>query len=132
MILCIRCQQPTEPEDMMPRRRHCRPCQQRADRMSYYRHRFNKLEKVNRRRAAAYGCQIGPVDYALIYLVQIGQACDMCGQPTTPDNAEFDHIIPLADGGPHSEDNIRITHRTCNREASMRRFILSRVLNRLV
>jgi 5-methylcytosine-specific restriction endonuclease McrA len=132
MIICIRCQQPTEPCDMYPRRRHCRLCQQRADRMSYYRHRFARLEKVNRRRAVSYGCSIATVDYALIYLAQVGQPCGICGQPISPENIEFDHIIPLADGGSHSEENIRLTHRTCNREASMRRFILSRVLNRLV
>ncbi len=132
MIICIRCEQPTHPDDMYPRRRHCRACQQRADRMSYYRHRFAKLEKVSRRRAEQYGCPIEPVDYALIYLAQVGQPCGICGQPISPDSIEFDHAIPLADGGPHSEQNIRLTHRACNREASIRRFILSRVFNRIV
>jgi 5-methylcytosine-specific restriction endonuclease McrA len=130
MIDCIRCNTPTAAEDLHPGRRHCRLCQQRADRLSYYRHRFAKLEKVSRRRAEQYGCVVEPCDYALIYAAQIGQACAFCGQPTTPADTEFDHITPLANGGPHAEQNIRIVHRTCNRSASMRIFVLSRVLNR--
>jgi 5-methylcytosine-specific restriction endonuclease McrA len=132
MIICIRCQQTTEPEDMYPCRRHCRACQRRADRISYYRNRFAKLEKVGRRRAEQYGCAVGSVDYAQIYADQIGHACDLCGECIQPENYEFDHIWPLADGGAHSQLNVRLVHRYCNRAASMRRFILSRVLNRIV
>jgi 5-methylcytosine-specific restriction endonuclease McrA len=131
MIICIRCQTPTATEDMHSGRRHCRRCQQRASRISYYRHRFAKLEKVSRRRAEQYRCQIASdVDYALIYAAQIGQSCGLCSMPVTPDNYEFDHIIPLASGGAHSAQNIRLVHRTCNRAASMRIFVLSRILNR--
>jgi 5-methylcytosine-specific restriction endonuclease McrA len=132
MPICIRCGQSKREEEMQPRRRHCRECQRRADRLSYYRRRFAKLEKVNRRRARQYGCEIAPVDYAVIYAAQIGTPCGLCGAPLVPDNAEFDHITPLADGGAHAEANIRLVHRTCNREASMRRFILSRVFNRII
>jgi 5-methylcytosine-specific restriction endonuclease McrA len=130
-MICIRCHTPTATEDMYLGRRHCRRCQRRADRMSYYRHRFAKLEQVSRRRAEAYGCPIADgVDYALIYAAQIGQACDLCGVCVTPENYEFDHIRPLASGGAHSAQNIRLIHRYCNRAASMRLFVLARVLNR--
>jgi 5-methylcytosine-specific restriction endonuclease McrA len=132
IITCIRCRQPTAPEDMYPHRRHCRACQRRADRISYYRNRFAKLEKVSRRRAEQYGCPIAEVDYAQIYADQIGQPCALCGEYIQPENYEFDHIWPLADGGAHSQQNVRLVHRQCNRAASMRRFILSRVLNRLI
>jgi len=131
MIDCIRCDNPTATEDLYPGRRHCRACQRRANRLAYYRHRFAALEKMNRRRAKQYGCQIGAVDYALIYAAQIGQPCELCGAPITPDNYEFDHTIPLALGGAHSEQNMRLLHRYCNRESSMRTFILLRVFNRI-
>jgi 5-methylcytosine-specific restriction endonuclease McrA len=131
-MTCIRCNQPKRADEMLAGRRHCLDCQRRAARLSYYRHRFVCLEKVNRRRAEQYGCSIELVDYAAIYFAQIGQACALCGQPTSPDNAEFDHIAPLADGGAHADQNIRIIHRTCNREASMRRFVLARVLTRRI
>jgi 5-methylcytosine-specific restriction endonuclease McrA len=130
MISCIRCQNPTATEDMSPGRRHCRTCQRRADRISYYRNRFAKLEKVSRRRAESYGCAVGDVDYALIFAAQIGQACELCGECIQPENYEFDHIWPLASGGAHSVQNIRLIHRYCNRAAFMRQFVLARVLNR--
>jgi 5-methylcytosine-specific restriction endonuclease McrA len=131
MIRCIRCHTPTATEDMYPGRRHCRACQRRADRISYYRHRFAKLEQVSRRRAEHYQCQIAAdVDYALIYAEQIGQPCALCGVCVQPENYEFDHIWPLADGGAHSAQNIRLVHRYCNRAASMRRFVLARVMQR--
>jgi 5-methylcytosine-specific restriction endonuclease McrA len=131
MITCSQCQQPTAPEDMYNDRAHCRLCQRRRDRISYYRNRFAKLEKVNRRRAEQYGCQIADeVCYAAIYAAQIGQACGLCGESVTPENYEFDHTWPLASGGAHSVQNIRLVHRRCNRAESMRVFILSAVLNR--
>lgn len=127
--VCVRC---SVPGDLVPARRHCRSCQRRADRLSYYRHRFNKLEKVSRRRALVYGCAVGLVDYALAYAADIGFPCDHCGLALTPDNVEFDHIIALAAGGSHTQDNIRLIHRYCNRAQSMRLFVLSRVFNREV
>jgi 5-methylcytosine-specific restriction endonuclease McrA len=132
MKICIRCNQNTPPDEMQPGRRHCRSCQRRADRISYYRNRFAKLEKVNRRRAEQYGCPIAAVDYALIYAEQIGQPCGLCGECIQPENYEFDHVWPLAAGGAHSQQNVRLVHRQCNRAASMRRFILEKVLNRVM
>jgi len=131
MINCVRCGTPTAPEDMAPGRRHCRKCQRRASRISYYRNRFTRLEQINRRRAERYGCQIaGDVCYAEIYAREIGQPCWRCSETVTPDNYEFDHAFPLASGGAHSTQNIHLVHRYCNRSASMRQFILSSVLRR--
>jgi 5-methylcytosine-specific restriction endonuclease McrA len=130
-MICIRCATPTAAEDMYPGRRHCRKCQQRSDRISYYRNRFAKLEKVSRRRAESYGSVVaGDVDYAAIYAEQIGHACYRCGECVQPENYEFDHVWPLASGGAHSVQNIRLVHRYCNRAASMRQFILSSVMRR--
>lgn len=127
--ICIRC---SVPGLLIPGRKHCRLCQRRADRMSYYRRRFSKLEKVSARRALQYGCLVGAVDYALVYAAAIGGPCDLCSHVLTPDNVEFDHVIPLAVGGSHTQDNLRLVHRYCNRVQSMRVFILSRVFNREV
>jgi len=130
-MICIRCKIPTALEDMYPGRRHCRNCQRRADRISYYRRRFEKLEKVSRRRAEQYSCTVADdVDYGAIYAEQIGSSCALCGECITPENYEFDHVWPLKSGGAHSQQNIRLVHRECNRAASMRRFILSCVLRR--
>jgi len=44
-----------------------------------------------------------------------GMVCHICGDeiPTMKD-LHFDHVIPLAKGGPHSADNIRPAHALCN------------------
>lgn len=134
MIVCIRCTQPRQPQEMCKGRRHCQACQARAARISYYRHRWRQLDKNARRRAAEYGCDVQPVDYGAIFAADIAHPCGMCGQHLNPitDEIEFDHIQPLAEGGPHAPHNIRLVHRACNREASMRRFVLAKVLNRRV
>lgn len=47
-----------------------------------------------------------------------GQICQNC-RTNVPDNQiEFDHIIPVAKGGPTSVDNLRVLCRKCNRGKS--------------
>lgn len=42
--------------------------------------------------------------------------CPECGQPVRVDvTPEFDHQIPLADGGAHAESNLRAIHPKCHR-----------------
>jgi 5-methylcytosine-specific restriction endonuclease McrA len=33
---------------------------------------------------------------------------------------EVDHVRPIAKGGRHSEDNLQLTHRRCNRKKGAR------------
>ena len=54
------------------------------------------------------------VDYHAI-LERDGYTCHICGDPVPPDDVEFDHVIPLDRGGPHTMANIRVSHATCNR-----------------
>ena len=43
--------------------------------------------------------------------------CKACGEPATPDDPfEIDHIIPIASGGTDTPTNLRVVHRTCNRQ----------------
>lgn len=73
-------------------------------------------EHSNRRRAQ----KIGPVNYREIIERDKG-ACYLCGLPiditllrADPMSKHFDHVIPLSKGGPHSMENIRLTHARCN------------------
>jgi 5-methylcytosine-specific restriction endonuclease McrA len=43
-----------------------------------------------------------------------GDLCGLCGEPVAPVDASVDHIVQVADGGPHSATNIRLTHLSCN------------------
>lgn len=44
--------------------------------------------------------------------------CQSCHTYVRDDEVEFDHIIPLAKGGPTSVDNLRLLCRACNRKKS--------------
>lgn len=55
------------------------------------------------------------VDLNLI-LQRDGMHCYICNHEILPGHAfEFDHIIPLSRGGPHSSGNIGVSHKVCNR-----------------
>lgn len=86
------------------------------------RERCNRWRRANpekwcqvqaRREARKRGTQIGPVDYAAI-LARDGLTCHICGGPVTRETLEFDHVVPLARGGPHTAANIRVSHNRCN------------------
>jgi len=52
--------------------------------------------------------------------------CHICGKTVAPVEMEFDHIVPLCKGGEHSERNIAVCHKTCNRQKSTNIFSLTR------
>lgn len=78
--------------------------------------RTRELRRENqaRRKARAQATQTNPIDYASI-LAEHGMICHICGSeiPDTTD-LHFDHVIPLARGGVHTNDNIRPSHARCN------------------
>lgn len=46
-----------------------------------------------------------------------GWRCHVDGDPYRPDDPwEIDHDIPLANGGTNHISNLRLAHRSCNRE----------------
>lgn len=64
-----------------------------------------------RRRRSVDGI---PVDYAAI-LAEHGMFCHICSMVIVDEyDLHFDHVIPLALGGPHSAENIRPAHAICN------------------
>jgi hypothetical protein len=47
-----------------------------------------------------------------------GHVCQICRANVPDDEIEFDHIIPVAKGGPTTVDNLRVLCRVCNRKKS--------------
>ncbi len=47
-----------------------------------------------------------------------GHICQCCRVNVPDDEIEFDHVIPVAKGGPTSVSNIRVLCRKCNRKKS--------------
>jgi 5-methylcytosine-specific restriction endonuclease McrA len=79
-----------------------------------------RAESRGRRRASKQGAIISKADYRAI-LAEFGMVCHICGGVIDsssgqydPNNLHFDHVIPLAVGGPHSQDNVRPSHAGCN------------------
>lgn len=61
-----------------------------------------------------------PVDYAAV-VERHGMWCYLCEQDiTTLADLHLDHVIPLALGGPHTEDNLRPAHALCNQRKGAR------------
>ncbi len=86
---------------------------------------FREWEKCNpekvslrdRRSKARRRVIIGtpdPLNYERI-IAEHGMVCHICGDEIKSfADLHFDHVIPLARGGPHSYENVRPSHKRCN------------------
>jgi len=43
-----------------------------------------------------------------------GHVCHICGGEVEPGDIHLDHVLPLALGGTHHPDNLRVAHSRCN------------------
>jgi hypothetical protein len=82
----------------------------------------------HRRRARQYGCQYETGLSWRLLLVEDGPACWLCDGDVDPTDKRrsgggvavgrrypsLDHVIPLARGGQHVRDNVRMAHMGCN------------------
>lgn len=78
------------------------------------------LEHSSRRRARQRATQVGRIDLEALWVASAG-ACGLCGEDVDrslkypdPLSRSLDHVIPLARGGAHSQDNLQWTHLVCN------------------
>ncbi|WP_353963463.1 HNH endonuclease [Streptomyces sp. NBC_00086] len=104
---CLRCGETFVRRDSGTGVSHCsKACQQR--------------DKASRRRALEKGASVGTVSRWRVH-VRDHWTCHICGDPVdrdavVPDLAApvLDHVMPLARGGTHSEDNLKTAHFYCN------------------
>lgn len=100
----------------------------RSQRDYYYRNKEARLENRRRwarenpdkvaqqnetRRAREAGAAVEEINYKRIYK-RDRDICYLCGRKVKKTERHLDHVVPLSRGGPHSEDNIRVTHARCN------------------
>ena len=76
-------------------------------------HPLERAAGEAKRRAQKAETSVGDVDYQAI-LSRDGWVCHICGGQVAPETLSFDHVIPLAKRGPHTESNIKVAHRSCN------------------
>lgn len=60
------------------------------------------------------GLEQGPIDPEAI-VARDGNRCGVCGRNVLIKDRSFDHIIPVADGGSHTQANLQLTHLICNK-----------------
>lgn len=77
-------------------------------------------DSEHKRRAAMRGSATGRIDYKAAW-ERDGGRCWICSEPVNPDLVypdpryrSWDHIIPIIRGGPHTMDNIALSHLLCN------------------
>ena len=69
------------------------------------------------RRRAKSVAHVETVDRYRVY-DNHGGVCYLCGKYCDVDDFHVDHVRPLADGGPHTYENCRPTHPSCNMRKS--------------
>jgi 5-methylcytosine-specific restriction endonuclease McrA len=71
-------------------------------------------EIQSRRKARKLGAATERINFKKI-LRKANGLCGICQRPFDLFGIDFDHIVPLARGGTHTNDNIQATHSRCNR-----------------
>jgi len=69
------------------------------------------------RRAKIRGRTIEKVSLERI-MARDSMRCHICKTKVRREDLEFDHVIPIAAGGEHTESNIAVSHGHCNRRKS--------------
>lgn len=92
----------------------------------YRRHREIRYQIAAIRRARILGTQAEPIRRGDI-IARDNRTCYLCGQQDLKDRQiHLDHVIPLARGGTHTDDNLRVACVPCNYRKADR--LLSEIL----
>lgn len=104
---------------------HCRNNYQRNKASIRVRHKKYRAEHPEicrqgwqRYNARKLAVTIGSVNYKAVVL-RDERTCYLCGKVCGAD-LTLDHVVPLSRGGAHSEDNLRVAHKSCNSRKSNR------------
>lgn len=72
-------------------------------------------DAAQRQRARRAGAAVVEVIDRGVIIERDGSICYLCNATVDDDEIELDHVVPLSRGGVHTADNLRVTHRRCNR-----------------
>lgn len=94
---------------------YCRDCVNARNRKWCKANPVYGRQKRSRRRAVLKAAKVGSVDYGLV-IQQAEGICAHCNTyiPDLPKMRHVDHIVPLARGGSHTQDNLQLLCQLCN------------------
>jgi 5-methylcytosine-specific restriction endonuclease McrA len=87
----------------------------------YANHRETEMDRARQRRAKLRGAAMVETIHNQRIFERDGWICQLCFKPVTPDDASIDHVIPVAEGGNHTYQNLVTTHLSCNQRKGARR-----------
>ncbi len=76
-------------------------------------------ERKHQRRVRLHSQIFVAISHQQIYDRDHGR-CQICGLPVERSKMSLDHILPVAYGGAHVPENVRLTHLKCNQRRSHR------------
>lgn len=76
-------------------------------------HPAQAQERQRRRRAKTLGRHIEKIDPIAI-ADRDEWTCYLCGHTVDDSTFSIDHVVPLARGGDHTPDNVKLAHLRCN------------------
>lgn len=68
---------------------------------------------ASRRRARMRGVPTEKIDRRVVFEREHG-ICHLCSQPVPFETFTIDHVIPIARGGSHTYENVKVAHKSCN------------------
>ncbi|MGW0626438.1 HNH endonuclease [Streptomyces sp. NPDC002758] len=80
-----------------------------------------RRDRYHRRRAQKRNTSSGEPVILSEIAERDGWRCHLCGDPVDPElswpdplSPSLDHVVPLSLGGPHTPENVRLAHLSCN------------------
>lgn len=114
--VCVSCRRKESREDW--RKRSAILCARKtASRRADPLYHAKTRAQAQLRRARQAGATVGVVDYDAIRK-RDRMRCHICRKVVKERDLHFDHVIPLAAGGDHSNENIAVSHARCNTSKS--------------
>jgi 5-methylcytosine-specific restriction endonuclease McrA len=109
-----RAENPERNRETDRRHRESNPEATAAKYARYAKNNPHKRRDIDARRRAriANAPRVEKIDREYI-IARDNSTCHICGKRVTT-QLELDHLVPLAKGGSHTADNLRVAHKWCN------------------
>jgi 5-methylcytosine-specific restriction endonuclease McrA len=113
MQICYHCGLEKDSFEFPTNAPFCESCSRDYRRLYQKQHPEVTRKIQTNRRARKLNVFVEYIDPAVVYQRDEGM-CYLCGLPAERDNWHLEHKVPISKGGPHSYDNVGVSHPDCN------------------